>query len=291
MNRSTLLRLSVGLVLACGAVVSAQRIPLPDEPALRFGVSVTPSFEGWFDNPDGTHNFLVGYLNRNRGEAVDVPIGPNNHMDPGGPDLGQPTHFLAGRNVGLFVVSVPKDVPATTRYTWTLIVNGENNTIPFTLKPEYNVNPFKQDANNNTPPVLHLFQEQAAGVQGPVAMLSKAVTRTATMAAGVELPLWAEDDAKYTSGTNAPLGRARPPVNIVWNKYRGPGNITFDKQRPTMEALMGGAVDQPYKGKTTATAKFSAPGEYVLHVTANDYSGTGELCCWTTAMVKVNVTP
>ena len=33
-------------------------------------------------------------------------------------------------------------------------------------------------------------------------------------------------------------------------------------------------------------------GDYVLHVTANDLSGEGgggEVCCWTTAMVKVAV--
>jgi len=32
----------------------------------------------------------------------------------------------------------------------------------------------------------------------------------------------------------------------------------------------------------------------VLHATANDYSGeggSGEVCCWTTALVKVTVTP
>ena len=47
----------------------------------------------------------------------------------------------------------------------------------------------------------------------------------------------------------------------------------------------------PRQGATTA--KFSEPGEYILHVTANDYSGDGgggEVCCWTTAMVKVTVT-
>jgi hypothetical protein len=40
--------------------------------------------------------------------------------------------------------------------------------------------------------------------------------------------------------------------------------------------------------------KFGEPGDYVLHVTANDYSGEGGggfVCCWTTAMVKVSVSP
>ena len=34
-------------------------------------------------------------------------------------------------------------------------------------------------------------------------------------------------------------------------------------------------MNEPYSGKGTATAKFSAPGDYMLHVTANDYSGNG----------------
>ena len=52
---------------------------------------------------------------------------------------------------------------------------------------------------------------------------------------------------------------------------------------PEMETLSGGGVDVPFTGKAAATARFSEPGEYVLHVTANDYSGDGgggELCCW-----------
>jgi hypothetical protein len=48
----------------------------------------------------------------------------------------------------------------------------------------------------------------------------------------------------------------------------------------------------PFSGKATTTATFSEPGDYVLHLIANDYSGDGGggfVCCWTTAMVKVSV--
>jgi hypothetical protein len=44
------------------------------------------------------------------------------------------------------------------------------------------------------------------------------------------------------------------------------------------------------KAETTAT--FSAPGEYMLRAVANDSSGDGgggDQCCWTTALVRVNV--
>ena len=282
-------RLFAAVAIVGGAIVYAAQ--LPDEPPKQFGSSVTGAFEGWYDSPDGTHNFLIGYLNRNRQREVDIPIGPNNHMDPNGPDLGQPSHFLPGRQTGLFTVSVPKAFPTTGRLTWTLTINGETNVIPLTLKPDYNVSPFEDEAVGNTPPALHMFEQNAPAIQGPIASMQRALSRTTTVAKPLDLPLWADDDAKYTSGTSAPLTGDRVPVRVSWSKYRGPGTVTFDKARPEMKTLAGGKVNQPYKGQTSATAKFSEPGEYVLHAYINDYSGFGEYCCWTTVLVKVNVTP
>src|ERR1700712_90894 len=117
-HRSVLLRISAAVMLAGGVLVSAQQ--LPSEPAKQFGSSITGAYEGWFDNEDGSHVFLVGYLNRNRAQEVDVPIGPNNHIEPGGPDMGQPTHFQPGRQVGMFVVVVPKEFTPPHRLTWTI---------------------------------------------------------------------------------------------------------------------------------------------------------------------------
>ena len=100
MNPKTILRLCVPLtLLAAGAMVSAQ-VLLPSVPQKQFGGSVTPAFEGWYDNPDGTHAFLLGYFSRNTEREVDIPLGPNNHFEPGVPDMGQPTHFLTGRRYG-----------------------------------------------------------------------------------------------------------------------------------------------------------------------------------------------
>jgi len=294
MTRPSVARLCAVAALAGGVIVSARQLQLPDEPARQFGTSVTGAFEGWFDNADGSHTFLSGYLNRNRATEVDIPIGPNNHVDPGGPDMGQPTHFLPGRQSGMFAMTVPKSVAPNTRFTWTVTMNGETNVIPFTMKPEYNFSPFKDEAVGNTPPVLHLLTENAAGIQGPVGALSKAPSVTASMAAGAQLAVWADDDARYTSLTNAPMLRARPVVTMVWSQYRGPGKVTFDNARPMLKTLAGGQVGQPYKGTATTTAKFSAPGDYVVMATLNDYSGPGgggEGCCWTNGLVKITVTP
>jgi hypothetical protein len=279
------------VALATGVLLSAQ---FPDEPPRAFGAGITGSFEGWFDNADGSHSFLVGYLNRNRAQDVDVSIGPDNRIEPGGPDMGQPTHFLAGRQSGMFIVTVPKTFAAQDRLTWTLTVNGQTTSIPLHLVPDYVINPLEEASVRNTPPTLHLFDAKAPGAQGPIARLAMAIARTTTMSTPLPLSIWAEDDAHYTNNSSVPMARPRPPVTVSWTQYRGPGKVTFEKSRPPLETLKGGAVDQPYTGRAATTATFSEPGEYVLHLLANDYSGTaggGFLCCWSTALVKVTVTP
>jgi len=267
---------------------------LPSEPQRQFGTSVTGAFEGWFPNADGSRSFLVGYLNRNNSQAVDVPIGPNNRIEPGGPDMGQPTHFLPGRHWGVFTVKVPAEfTSADQRLTWTIVANGQPTSIPLRLHPDYSVSPFTDVAVKNTPPLVR-FAEQGPSIQGPMAMLSAAATRNARIGAPVPLPVWAEDDAKFASGTMALPKNLPPPVRLEWSRYRGPAGVMFSSDRPTMEILAGGGVNALFRGKAVTTATFSEPGEYVLHVTANDFSGeggSGELCCWTTALVKITITP
>lgn len=275
-------------IIAGGVFVSAQRIAIP-EPRRGAGDSITGAFEGWYYNPDGSRAFLVGYYNRNARQEVDIPIGPANHIDPGGPDMGQPTHFLTGRQWGMFTVQAPRDFKPTDSYVWTITANGQTTSIPLRLKADYVMSPFSEIAVGNTPPVIK-FDPNGKTIQGPIATLAAAPTRTATVGEGLALPLFVTDDMKFTSGTNAPMGRPRPPVTLRWSQYRGPGKVTFDKPRPEVEKVA--QSEGMFSGKATTTAKFSEPGDYVLHVTANDYSGDGGGgfgCCWTTGLVKVAV--
>src|SRR5207344_1503093 len=176
-------------VLAGGAVLAAQQ-GLPDAPAKGFGTSITGAYEGWYDNPDGTHVFLVGYYNRNINRDMDVPIGPNNRIEPGGPDMGQPTHFIKGRQTGVFSIVVPKTFGKDQRLTWTIVVNGQTTQIPLKLNTDYNVSPFKDAAVGNTPPAVHLFSEGAPAIQGPIAMVANAIAKTVKAGASLDLPLW-----------------------------------------------------------------------------------------------------
>lgn len=281
-------------VLAGSVFLSAQA-QLPSAPQIQFGGSVTGAFDGWFDNADGSHTFLVGYFNRSAERALDIPIGPSNRIEPGGPDLGQPTHFLAGRNVGMFTVTVSKDFTKQQKLTWTIVANGITNAIPLRMNTDYNVSPFGEDAAvGNRPPIVK-FDEKGATITGPIASMAKPVqTRTTSVSTPLPLNLWADDDAKYSSGTNAPMRNPRSPVEVLWSKFRGPGTVTFQPtDTPKLEVLKGGKVGEPFSGKGAVAAKFSEPGDYALLAIITDYSGFGgggEVCCWTTGIVRVTVT-
>src|SRR6516164_9606932 len=133
MRRKTAFHLWASMLLAGTCAFVSAQVQLPSAPPKQFGATISPAFEGWFDNPDGTHSFLIGYYNRNTQAEVDVPIGPNNHFEPGAPDRGQPTHFLTSRRYGMFAVTVPKEFGRTQKINWTLTANGQTFSIPFSM--------------------------------------------------------------------------------------------------------------------------------------------------------------
>ena len=285
--RAVLRSTVVFLILSC-ALAWGQSLPV--EPARESGNSVTGAFEGWFKNQDGTFSLLLGYYNRNQKQEVDVPIGPNNRIEPGGPDRGQPTHFTPGRAWGLFTVKVPADF-GQNKITWTLIANGKTTAIPASLHPDYEISPFAEASVGNTPPVI-VFDEGGPSGQGPQGVSAK---RTAKVGTPLTLDVWVSDDAKFTSSSGARPSKAPPPVTLRWVSYRNAaGAVVFSKDRPDVMKLDRPGSTAPFNGKATTTVTFSEPGDYVLNVTANDYSGDGGngfQCCWTTGKVAVSVAP
>ena len=88
------------------------------------GQNIAPVYEGFWLNDDGSYDLYFGYYNRNWEEELDVPIGPGNNIEPGGPDSGQPTHFFPRRSQFVFKVTVPADF-GTKEVVWSLTSNGE----------------------------------------------------------------------------------------------------------------------------------------------------------------------
>jgi hypothetical protein len=277
-NRTIVAALAT-MVAAGGWVVSGTAQQLPLQPTKERGANVTAAYEGWYPNPDGTFTLLIGYFNRNRVEILDIPVGPNNRIEPGGPDYGQPTYFLPRRQWGVFTITVPKDF-GNKKLTWTLIANGETTQIPFSLTTNYQIEPFKDLAMGNTPPIMKL-QENGPEFTGPPRGV--AATLSAAVGQPVSFPVWVSDKGNTVAEEGRGRGNA-PPATLLLVKHRGPGEVKFAEPRPKADFAAG--------GKATATATFSAPGEYVVRVQANDSSGEGGggfQCCWTNVHVKVNV--
>jgi hypothetical protein len=270
--------LLVGVILTAGWSTPArgQTTPgLPIEPVKESGQSVTGAFEGWYQNSDGSYTLLVGYFNRNSKQTIDIPVGPNNRIEPGGPDIGQPTHFLPRRQWGVFTIVVPKDF-GKNRLTWTIVANGHTTAIPMHIDPLWIVAPLKDVALGNTPPVLRLDPNGRTTTGPPTAV---AASYTTSVSAPLTLNAWTTDD-----GIRAPEAR-RPArlVSVVWSKFRGPGDVTFSSASPSADEKTG---------QSTTTASFSSPGEYLLRVQVNDATGEGGggfQCCWTNAHVRVIV--
>lgn len=276
-------KVCLAIVLA-GVLWGAEQLPL--EPKHDSGQSVTAAFEGWYKNPDGSFSILLGYYNRNLKQDLDIPIGPNNRIEPGGPDRGQPTHFLPGRQWGMFSVVVPKDF-GEKKITWTMTVNGSTTEVPVGINPLWELSPFV-DATGNTPPYVG-FAETGPFAQGPRSITT---AMTATVGQPLSLAAWVADDARKVPGASASQSRL-PPVTVTWTKFRGPGTVTFSPARsPAEKAEFPPPPNTAFTGKMATTAAFSEPGEYVLRVAGNDWSGEGGggfQCCWTSAQVKVAV--
>ncbi len=267
---------TAGALIVFCALPQPAAAQLPLEPMRDSGQAVTAAYEGWFRNSDGTISLLVGYFNRNAKQTLDIPAGPNNRIEPGGPDRGQPTHFLPRRNWGVFQITVPGDF-GDKELTWTIVANNQITEIPMRLDPLWEVSPFQEATTGNTPPAIR-FEQGGATFQGPPSGIAHEYT--ARVSVPLTLTVWATDDNIVDSNRRALEGL---PFRLFWSKYRGPGDVSFSEARPS------GSEDT---AEATTTASFSAPGEYLLRIQGTDVTrngGGGSQCCWTNAHVKVTV--
>jgi hypothetical protein len=99
------------------------------------GQTISPAYEGFEVNPDGSYNLLFGYMNRNWLQEIDIPPGPDNFFSPGIEDQGQPTHFLPRRNRFIFKVRVPADF-GDKEVIWTLTHQGVTKRAYATLRQD-----------------------------------------------------------------------------------------------------------------------------------------------------------
>jgi hypothetical protein len=261
-------------------VAAAQTQPptyIPQEKFAR-GQDVVPSYDGYLRNPDGTFTMVFGYMNRNYEEELVIPTGPDNKLEPGMPDQGQPTYFLPRRHAWVFRVKVPADW-GNKELVWTITAHGRTEKAYGSLQSDEeiierlimtrgNLSPGLDDPNK--PPSVSIAPVPDASVGG-------AVTLTALVTDDglpkPRIPKAAPAAAQGTAQVNTSVARSRLGLNVTWFEYRGPGKVTFDDTGPILVST----------GQAVTKAHFPAPGTYVLRATAND----GEL--QTTSDIIVNV--
>jgi hypothetical protein len=256
-------------LIALSLVVSLSSHELAAQIRYAAGQNVVPVFEGWERNADGSFNMVFGYMNRNYEEQVDIPVGPNNAVEPGGVDQNQPTHFYPRRQQFVFKVRVPKDW-GKKDLIWTLTTRGKTEKAYGTLLPFWEIDAGVYQQNRGGPG--ELGEEDVA----PTAKLEGSPQRAVALNTPLTLDAFVIDDGKPSnrpsqSGSNprveGPLSQAVVKLDrgmrlgVVWVVYRGDAHaVSF---APAKAAVGEG-------GKASTTVRFTAPGAYVLRGYADD---------------------
>ena len=263
------------------------------------GQPVFPAYEGWEKNADGSFDLVFGYMNDNWQEELNVPIGPENNLQPGSPDQGQPTHFLPRRNRFIFRVRVPKDF-GDKEMVWTLTSQGKTQKAYGTLRLDLLIE--NVDIMSETGALgPGSSNPELRGDKAPVVKIEGGKTRTAKVGQPLALAALVTDDG-------IPKVRAFPPdrvraaarqvpyrptvnknlgLHLAWHVYRGPAAADFEPaQIKTWEDTRSGANSpwapiwvappEPADGRHTAQVTFSEPGTYVLRARADDGALTGD---------------
>jgi hypothetical protein len=229
------------------------------------GQDVVPVYEGWLRDPDGTFTFVFGYFNRNWKEELVITPGPDNKLEPGEADRGQPTYFLPRRQPWVFRVQVPRDW-GQQELVWTITAHGRTEKAYARLVPEEemlerlimthgNLNPGDDDPNK--PPSITIAPVSAANADTPVA-LTALVTDD-----GLPKPRAAREARPGVipqAQTNSASPLRPQGLSVTWMEYRGPAKVAFDSAGPVMVK----------NGRAVTIAHFTAPGTYVLRATADD---------------------
>ena len=217
------------------------------------GDVLSPSYEGWWPNDDGTFKLFFGYMNSNWEEEFDIDIGQRNYFSVVEPealddisldgydfsqaDQGQPTHFYPRRNPFLFTVDVPADF-GDKELVWTL--QGRTNYTGRaygTLKPDYRIDP--QVISTEVGGAFGSLDDRLRTNIPPELTLEGEAFRSVRVGEPLDLSVTVNDPDNLPARSQRPIPRTpeqiyRPPQSIVvssgpgerfsWTVYRGPAD-------------------------------------------------------------------
>lgn len=303
-----------GLALGTLMVLSASILPAQAQPSVSnplslrppMGLPVVPIFEGAYENEDGSVSYSFGYLNRNTQEALDIPLGPNNRIEPAQFDGVQPTHFETTRHTGIFTVTVPASM-RDGEVWWYVKTDGHEETkVPGRRgRLGYTLDSKPRPAGSLAP----LASFTAGGPQGkdPMGLMAD---NTLSVKAGVPVTLTVHTEDPSVRDLTDPRNKEPIPLRVTWHKHQGPGMISFEKHSsseepvPLSDLQIQRGQSLPGADQTVLTqghgianviTTFSEPGDYIIRTMIDNWdasdSSRGDQCCWTNLYQKVSVTP
>jgi len=266
------------------------------------GDIVAPMFNGWFANKDGTVTMMFGFANRNREEIVDIPLGPNNKIEPAQFDGVQPTHFptytrrgfVGMQERGVFSVTLPADM-ADTEVVWTLTHAGHTYSIPGrATSTAYEMSRDPRAFGSLSPAIrFDLNGAEASDIRN----MLYAPRITTSVGKPVTLSAYIQDRGERDEYEVDPIY----PLGTEWILHQGPAEPDIDQVsitgRERAEEAGEGSTSSRNNGweEVSTQATFPQPGDYVIRLRVDNFmapdSQFDNQCCWTNAYVPVTVTP
>ena len=264
------------------------------------GDIVAPMFNGWIPNEDGSVTMVFGFANRNREEIVDVPLGPNNYIEPAQFDGVQPTHFPTYRRRGfvgmqergVFAVTLPASM-AGTEVVWTLTHAGHSYSIPGrATSTAYEMSRLERALGSLLPAIRFNMggseSTDRVGIYAP--KLTTSVGTAVTLSAYVQDRGVRED---YD------VDQLVFPLGTEWILHQGPARPDFEHAKITGRERAENGESGPSSNngwtEVTTQATFPEPGDYIIRLRVDNFTAPDSQfdnqCCWSNAYVPVTVNP
>ncbi|MEQ8954877.1 MAG: hypothetical protein RL120_12160, partial [Gammaproteobacteria bacterium] len=257
------------------------------------GEAVAPMFNGWIRNDDGSVTMIFGFANQNREAAVDVPLGPNNKIEPVQFDGVQPTHFpvyqrpgfVGLQERGAFAIRVPADM-ADTEVVWTLNSGGKSYSVPGrTTSTAYEMSDGEAALGSLKPAIR--FTMNGPETTSPVGIYGARIT--SKVGDPVTLTAYVQD-----RGNRADYEENKMllyPLGTEWIMHQGPADAKpqfshakiTGRERAKQDGESNTTSNNGWEEVTTE-ASFAEPGEYIVRLRVDNFqapdSQFDNVCCW-----------
>lgn len=263
------------------------------------GEFVAPMFNGWVTNEDGSTTLIFGFANRNRTTDMDIPVGPNNKLEPAQFQGAQATHFpvynrggfVGIQERGAFGVTVPADM-AGTEVVWTLTSGGNTWSVPGRATSAAYELSAGESASGSLRPAIRFSEDGEESVDSVGIYADR---KTVSVGESLTLSAMIQDrgnrdgyegvDPYYALGT-------------YWVMHQGPAKPEIEtpeiRGRTRAKEIDGSLTTNDWSEVSTQVS-FPEPGDYIIRLRVDNFeapdSQFDNVCCWSNAYFPVTVNP